>query len=836
MADNTSEFTTNDPLLGRFFLTPEQKANKENGKAIIKEIYTSQTSNRSTNLNFFTARNAKWISLYLWAKGSQPTSEFLDYMSVVDANKSWMNLDMTPSRIAAQFVGTLVESMAKNKTYPCVNAIDDGSVNEKEDRFIDALFRMQKVEQIDGAQQLSGIQLEEMGAFVPDDEMSARVYFELEDRLPKEIRFEQMLTRVQDYIKFDRILNRKTIYDLIVTNAGFTKIEKVAPKEYTVRKCITTNMVYNFFLNDSGDHEITEIGEFYNLKVKDFRSKFGKSAERPDGLTEQEIFQLAKLSGIKSIGTFNYMWNDSWSLNTYNLNRPYDDYSILVFDCEVNFNEEQYFVSKKDAYGKDNIQLKKGVPYQQKTKDGTIISQPKPEGTEIKKTNKNTWMRGVYVPYGDIMLYWGKPDIIITPYTDFCKAMSSYTVNIPNNDGDYVPSLFERIMEPLREYQLTKLKRKQLIAKIKPTGIRIDVESARNLDLGNGDSIQWEEVIRIYDQTGNELWSSKGIDPLQPQAPPLSQTVRDESVEKIIGLTNILLSIVNEIRQLIGVPQYRDGSDVGDRTSGVLQEQQNSASYNVTDFIQNANNQLWEETFYKLCLLHWNDIVKEEPESKNDMINTRFLVTVKMKITEYQKQLLEQDIQRYSQMPDAQGNPSLSLKDAMMIREIDNYKLAVWYLTSSVEKNRRKAIEDSSRAIQENAAAQQQSLQQKGQIDAQLEDKKLSAEKEMVDFKAQKEKEVELLKGILQIAAKGVPIPPEMQPLIQLLVPNIAIPLQEENKQMAQAIVQEQKEEMAHEYAEQQMQQQGGQPQVEGQQQMPQEQMQPQPEMSEQPT
>lgn len=85
-------------------------------------------------------------------------------------------------------------------------------------------------------------------------------------------------------------------------------------------------------------------------------------------------------------------------------------------------------------------------------------------------------------------------------------------------------------------------------------------------------------------------------------------------------LSNVLEGIRAEIRQLIGVPQYRDGSDVGERTSGVLQEQQEAASYNVTDFILNSNNQVWEETFYKLCLLHWNDIVKKNLNQKTTFL------------------------------------------------------------------------------------------------------------------------------------------------------------------------------------------------------------------------
>jgi len=227
----------NEPLLERFFLTPEERASKEKGKLIIKAFYQQQTSN-DTSLNFYKARNARHVQLLLWAKGSQPMQEFLDYMNVSDGNKAWVNMDTTQQRMAAQFVGTLVESMAKNKTYPCVNAIDDGSVSEKEQRYLDAIFRMREVETINDLQQNAGVKLEPEDAYIPDDEMTARVYFELEDRLPKEIRFEEMLNNIMEGIKFDRILNRKTLYDTVVLNLAATKIERIGPKKYTVRRCI----------------------------------------------------------------------------------------------------------------------------------------------------------------------------------------------------------------------------------------------------------------------------------------------------------------------------------------------------------------------------------------------------------------------------------------------------------------------------------------------------------------------------------------------------------------------------------------------------------------------
>jgi len=785
MDTSTSNPQFSDPLLNRFFLSPQERMDKENGKKITKAFYSEQTSNDSS-LNFFKLRNARWIELLLWCKGSQKMSEFLDFMNVSDGNKSYVNIDMTPNRIAAQFVGTLVESMSKNRTYPCVSAIDDGSLTEKEQRLNEALFRMHESQTVNMLQQQAGIQLEPPGAFVPDDQISAKVYFELEDRLPKEIRFEKVLSKLQNDIDFERIMNRQTIYDRVVLNAAFTKVERIAPGQYTVRKCIATNMVYNFFISPSGKLEITKIGEFWNVKVPQMRELFGKSPERPEGLTEKEIFDLARQSTNKNIGSFNYMWNDNWALTTYNQQRPYDDCSVLVFDCEINCPEAVYYVDKKDAYGRSNITEKKGVPYMQVTKDGRLIDQGKPESVEVIKRSRNTWMRGVYAPYGDKMLYWGRPDLIITPYTDTAKPMSSYTAVISNNDGEYVPSLFERGIENLREYQIAKLKRKQLIAKIKPSGIRIDVESARNLDLGNGDTIDWEEVVRIYDQTGNELWSSRGIDPLSREMPPLSNTVRNIAIEDVIGLTNIMATIVMELRQLYGVPQYRDGSDVGDRTANKLAESQNESSYNVTDFIVNDNNQLWEETFYKVCLLHWNDIVKTEPETKDDMLNTRFDLKIKTKATDYEKQRLEQDIQRFSQVPDAMGNPSITLKDAMMLREIDDFKLACWYLAATVAKNQREAKREKQAISESNAKEQQASNAQTAKNAQALQQQKQANEMQMEQAKTESAEKLSLLNGIFLVASKSPTgeLPVWLQPLASATIKNVAMPLVAENEEL----------------------------------------------------
>jgi len=825
MAENNvpnNQLPSSNVLINRFFMSPEERAKKTTGKKIVKQFYEGQIAS-ADSLNFFRGRNAHWINLLLWVKGSQNMSEFLDYSNVSDGNKAWVNMDMTQQRLAPKFVGTLVESMAKTKTYSCVEAIDEWSLNEKEERLFEALFRMHEVEVIAQLQQESGVQLEPSNAYVPNDELSAKIHYEIEDKLPKEIRFEKMIQEVHDCINFERIMNRKTLFDLVSLNFGATKIEKSPSGKYTVRKCVPTNMIYNFFMNDTGELEVTMIGEFYSLKVRDLRSKFGKTEARPEGLTEEQIFKLAKNSTIKNVGVFNYVWDNTWSTMVANQSMPYDDCNVFVMDVVVDCGEDIYYVEKPDAYGRMNIERKNGIPYQQTKQDGTKIQQQKPDDVNIIKRTKSTWMRGVYSPYGDEMLYWGNSDITIPDYTNQSKSLCPYTVIIPFNDGNYVPSLFERGMEPLKEYSTLKLKRKQLISQLRPSGYRIDVESARNIDLGNGDTISWEEVVRIYNATGIELYSSKGIDPLQKEPPVFSNTAADTAVQKIMEVTNTMNGIVAELRDLWGVPQYRDGSDVGDRTSGVLQQQQVQSSFNVTDFVLNANNQLWEETDYKLCLLHWNDIVKKEPESKSDMINTRFRLTVKTKSTEQQKELIERDIDRYSQVPDANGNPSISPKDAMTIREIDNYKLQRLYLVNMFEENQRKAIQEKERLAAENAKFQQESNTQAAEKAKTLQDEKIAADEKLQNLRLAGEKELKVLEALGSIASKGLPLPDYFQAIVPALVPNIVMPLQLKNKQIEQGV--EQGQQMAEEQDEQMMQQQMDQPQ---EQPMQQEQAEPQ--------
>jgi hypothetical protein len=184
-----------------------------------------------------------------------------------------------------------------------------------------------------------------------------------------------------------------------------------------------------------------------------------------------------------------------------------------------------------------------------------------------------------------------------------------------------------------------------------------------------------------------------------------------------------------------------------------------------------------------------------------------------MKMTEYEKQLMQQRIQTAMQTIDQDtGKPLISFKDAFMVEQIDNFKLAYNFLANTIADNERKAEMGRQQREQANADAQQQTAAQSADAEKQMQADKNEAEKDLLDFKSTKDKELKALEIAGMVAAKGLPLPDFMQAMISQLVPNITIPLAQENKQMAQAIQAQAAAEQQQAIQEQAMQQQGQQP------------------------
>jgi hypothetical protein len=700
--------------------------------------------------------------------------------------------------VASFFTETLTEYLSKNEEYPIVKAIDDSSNEEKIDRFYEALHRMNNVETIADMQGLSGVQLEPTNAYVPDTKLSAQVYFQQKDQLPKEVRFQKILSAALIKNDYERVLKPRLIRSNICFNIEAAKVTRGEGKyEYNIRPAVYSNIFYNFIQTDNGKPDLYYIGEGYGLKVKDIRSKYGKNEKRPNGLSEKEIFELAKTSAQNNTQApmgFGYQWNAGF--DTFSGMTPWDDCTVFVTDFEIMISEAEYWVSSVDNYGKENIVQKKGIP--------KVSS----EKSKVIQKDKACVYNGIYCPYSDKMLYWEKQG------TEF-----NWRINIPHNNGEYIPSLLERGMAKFKELQLIELKKRHFIGQLSPAIFDVDVSRLKDLTIG-GKRHEWKDIVRIRTLTGANLFSSKGLDPLDVNNNPAVRTaMQDPTLQRIMELDVIEKGLIVSLRELLGLPIYVDGSIAGQRTAGRLAEGQRQASSNVTGFVTNGHNQLMEEILNRIVQMAWEDVITDDPESAEDLVNTKFKTYVKMKMTEAERERLEINIEQWSKTPDENGKPLLSPADCVAIRQITDPVLAEMYLADKVAENERKAAARKKADIDANAKLQQESNDQAADKAIALQKEQIAADKEMKEFDANNTMQQIIAKGGLEILSKiltpktgaagesisqpKAQLPPALDKLLNQTFENISITLYQDKKMLSNQIQAEEQQEQA--MAEEQM-------------------------------
>jgi len=745
---------------------PNKKLEKTYGVTISKALQANVLASRDS---YFQKRFESWKSSRAIAKGEQDMNEFKDYMRI-QGNQAFINLDWTSPKIAPKFIEVMLGGFMSLRERPTVTAIDDISLDRKEREKLDAKYRMKEKDAIAQFEQMGGVQLEDSNAFIPEDEDELTLYFDLEYRLPEEILFETLLSKILDDNQYT-VLKRKLLKDIIEVNFACTKIYRDANNNIRIKRCEPEYVVHNLFTTDNGMDELAYIGEYYGMKIIDIRRRYK--------LDEKTLFALAQKSttdpkGIRgSMYMERFQWMDS---------RPYDDYSVLVFDFDVRNTDNCYHVVKQDSYGQPNVKQKKAKPENLGDKAKLIAQE------------KQNIYSGVWVVDTDIMLEWGLTKDRISPYQSVNEALFRYSVIVPNNDGGLVPSLVDRMKTSIRQMTIIRLKIQQLIAKMRPAGLLIDVDGLDNIDIGLGGTVTGIQLQAIYDQTGNVYYRSRGDDPDEKRLPPFQELRNDGNVTQLQALIAQYNFELENLRAETGVNEFRDGSNTRPRMGVKVTQTLTEASNNATDFIYAAHTQLWRDTLNKVCMLKWDDVVFKAHEYKEyagyqmSVLDMTFQVSVDMLPTEEEKQKLEELIAT------AVSSQQLDFEQAFRVRQISarNYKLAELYLAKMTKKNRKQAAEDQERNSRLNAEAQVQSAEAKFKGDAQLKD--IENQREVI--KGSSDKELALVKYVTELQLKsfetGKPIPPEQQQLVDFVLSTIIKPQVKQEEAEAQQEMMEQ--------------------------------------------
>lgn len=664
-------------------------------KRDVKEgLKISKFLQKAYNAGYFSTRNKKFEKNRKFARGKQPMAEFLDLLNV-DGKEAFVNLDMKAPAIAPKFMQVIIGGFMKRDEKVKASAIDPVSVNRKKYDRDEAEFRMNFGDEVRGIEQKTGTKLMSEGQFTPGDYDELELYFGLEYQLPEEILFEKGC----DFVFYENgwpVVKRKLLEDIAETGLGATKVSVNSNGKIALRRVVPENSFYGFSQYDDF-RDVSFIGEIVSMKLIDIRNSY-------PSLDEEKIFQLSKQA--KQYNQ-TIKWDDRFR---YSIDRPYDDWTIDVLDYEIKTIDTMMYQAKTNKFG--NL-----TSVERKTKMPEVVGDNK----EIISRDMFVIYRGVYVINTDEMLEWGVAKNMIKPSTtkEMADAFFSYSVYMHENLDLENMAIPERMETSIRQMTLAHLKIQQLIAKLRPSGLIIDIDALSDINIGQGKSLSPLELQAVYDQTGNIYYKRRSEDGDSSNGIPIQEAPNSGSVSQIQQLIMVYNHYLDRLRDEIGVNEYREGSGVNPKLGLGVQQAQIQASNNATDFIYDAYLNLYQQTSFKISLLLYDSVIyggKQYSEYLNpeNVSGKTFDVKIDVMPDEKERQFLEGMIQT------ALSAGMIEFEDAFKVRGIKNTKLAEMYLTKAKANKQKQEMEKARQNSEMNAQSQQQSIQAKAQADAQL--------------------------------------------------------------------------------------------------------------------
>lgn len=698
---------------------------------------------KAYNSGYFSRRNKKFEKNRKFSRGKQPMQEFLDLLNV-DGKEAFVNLDMKAPAIAPKFMQVIIGGFMKRDEKVRATAVDPISVERKKYDRDEAEFRMNFGDEVRGIEQQVGVKLMPEGDFTPADYDELELYFGLEYQLPEEILFEKGC----DYVFHENgwpVIKRKLLEDISETGLGATKVSTGPDGKINIRRVVPENSFYGFS-NYDDFRDVSFIGEVLSMKLVDIRNQY-------PNMPEEQIWKLAQKAKQY---TQSVKWDDRFR---YSIDRPYDDWTVDVLDYEIKTIDTMMYQAKTNKYGNLIVEKKDKAP------------QRLGDNKELITKDMYVIYRGVYVLNTDTMLEWGVAKNMIKPSTTkgMADAYFSYSVYMHENLDLENMAIPERMETSIRQMTLAHLKIQQLIAKLRPSGLIIDIDSLSDINIGQAKALSPLELQAVYDQTGNIYYKRRTEDGDSQNGVPIQEAPNSGSVSQIQQLIMVYNHYLDRLRDEIGVNEYREGAGVNPKLGLGVQQAQIQASNNATDFIYDAYLSIYQQTAFKISLLLYDSVQyggKQYAEylSPEKVKGRQFDVKIEVLPDDKERQFLEGMIQT------ALSAGMMEFEDAFRIRSIKNVKLAEMYL-SKAKKNKEKAeMEKAQRNSEMNAQSQQQSIQAKAQADAQLQQQEAQAKIAVVSTEMKMKQDLSKQEFIQQALLKsfelGRPLTPELQTLV----------------------------------------------------------------------
>ena len=589
--------------------------------------------------------------LRLYARGEQSVQKYKDELSI-NGDLSYLNLDWKPVPIIPKFVDIVVNGIS-SKDYDVKAFAQDPFSTKQRTNYANSIMRdMMSKPLLDSIKQNLGVDIYSSldPANLPQNKEELEVHMQLNYKQSVEIAEEEVINNVLDFNKYE-LTKKRLVEDIVTIGIGAVKTSFNKSEGVVIDYVNPANMVWSY-TNDPNFQDIYYVGEIKSITLAELKKEF------PD-LTNEDLKMIQKYPGREGYQR-----------------GPYNNDLVQVMYFEYKTYIDQVFKLKHTEQG-----LEKAL------EKPDFFNPPPSDNFDRVSRSIEVLFSGAKVLGVQQMLRWEMATNMTRPKSDLTKVNMNYNLVAPHMYQGRIDSLVNRITGFADMIQLTSLKLQQVIARMVPDGVFVDVDGLAEVDLGNGTNYNPQEALNMYFQTGSIVGRSltQDGDPNRGKV-PIQELQTSSANGKISSLINTYQYYLQMIRDVTGLNEARDGS-MPDKDSLVgLQKMAANASNTATKHILNAMMYLTVRTCENISLrvsdmLDFQltsdslkaSIGKFNVATLQEIDNLHlydFGVFLDLEPEEEEKAQLEQNIQMALQQN------QIYLEDAIDVREIKNLTLA----------------------------------------------------------------------------------------------------------------------------------------------------------------
>jgi len=664
------------------------------GRAIEGEWFRNY---RGAGYQFYN--NYTWFNtLRLYARAEQPVQKYKDELAV-NGDLSYLNLDWKPVPVIPKFVDIVVNGMSQ-RTYDVKTLSQDPESRKQRTEYAQKLLQdIQLKQYYEAVSQLfpdTQIANFEKTQNTPETTDEIPMHLQLTYKQSIEIAEEEVIDQVLAKNKYD--LTRKRLNeDLVILGIAAVKTTWNKSEGVVVDYCDPSRMVWSY-TEDPNFEDLYYVGEIKYLTIPELKKQFPQ-------LGPQDIETIEKYKGNEE-----YMrgWNGRYDNNTVQV--LYFEYKTFV---------DQVFKIKETHYG-----MEKALE-----KEDTFLP---PENDSFKRVSRTIEVlyEGAKILGHPMMLKWNQAFNMTRPLANSPKVNMNYQICAPKMYRGRIESLVSRITGFADMIQLTHLKIQQVLARMVPDGVYLDVDGLAEVDLGNGTNYNPAEALNMYFQTGSVIGRSLTQEgELNRGKIPVQELQSSSGGAKIQSLIQTYQYYLQMIRDTTGLNEARDGS-LPDRDSLVgLQKLAAANSNTATRHIlqaslyltlkacENISRRVSDSLMFPLTRIALQDSITTFNTATLDELASKelhdFGIYIELEPDDEDKAKLEENIQV------ALRAGGIDLEDAIDIRNVNNIKLANQLLKKRRQQKQAREEQLQQQNIQMQAQANQETAEKAAMYEVQ---------------------------------------------------------------------------------------------------------------------